>query len=339
MTLAYVFWHRPRPDVDPTGYAAALEEFHAGLAAGPPPGLLGSWSSRLGRIPWNSEGDGWFEDFYLVSGWASLGFLEEAAVDVRRRGAHDAAAAGTLEGTAGLYGLRAGSPSPPGWAAWLPKPEGESYASFAPALAEVAGAAGAAVWQRSLTLGPTPEYAVLAPEPVALPWPAVATEPALAVGPVEPHAAPGTVIRDARPGDAEALSALALRSKGHWGYDEAFLARARPELTVTTGDIERYVVRVAEQDGGPGGFSAVDLASEPAELLALFVEPALIGTGIGRALLRDARARAAAHGVPGLLVESDPNAEPFYRAHGARRLGERRSASTGRMLPLLWLPA
>ncbi len=130
-----------------------------------------------------------------------------------------------------------------------------------------------------------------------------------------------------------------MRSKGHWGYDESFLKRARPELTVTAEDVERLVVRVATRDGRPLGFSAVDVASAPAELLALWVEPAEIGTGIGRTLLRDALVTAAGHGTGGLLVESDPNAEAFYLHQGARRLGERRSTTTKRLLPLLWLPA
>jgi hypothetical protein len=60
---------------------------------------------------------------------------------------------------------------------------------------------------------------------------------------------------------------------------------------------------------------------------------------VGRALLRDALATAAGHGTGGLFVESDPNAEGFYLHHGARRLGERRSVTTKRLLPLLWLPA
>jgi hypothetical protein len=37
------------------------------------------------------------------------------------------------------------------------------------------------------------------------------------------------------------------------------------------------------------------------------------------------------------VIESDPFAEPFYMAAGAVRIGERRSAATGRALPLLRL--
>ena len=71
----------------------------------------------------------------------------------------------------------------------------------------------------------------------------------------------------------------------------------------------------------------------------LFVEPSAIGRGVGRALLADARRDAASRGWTTLRVESDPGAEGFYLAHGARRVGLVSSGSvTGRELPLLELP-
>ena len=341
MKAAYVFWHRPRPDADPATYADALARFHEALLAEPPRGLLASWSVRLGSPPWADGGEGWLEDWYLLSGLGALGALERAAVDARRRGTHDAAAAGTGEGAGGVYGLAGGEAIPAGGvttAAWLAKPDGEPYESFIPALRDAAGPV-AAVWQRRLTLGPTPEFAVLGADVQALPWPLRAADAEIVVPPAGPATVPGPALRDAVPADAAALSELAVRSKGHWGYDAGFLERARPELTVTPEDVERLVLRVAMQDGTPLGFSAVDVQSTPAELLALWVEPFAIGTGVGRALLRDALETAAAHGTGGLLLESDPNAEAFYLRHGARRLGERRSTTTKRLLPLLWLPA
>ena len=58
-------------------------------------------------------------------------------------------------------------------------------------------------------------------------------------GPTSP-----ATLRAARPEEAAAISALALRSKAHWGYDEAFLAACRAELTWTaaqcgSGDVAR----------------------------------------------------------------------------------------------------
>jgi GNAT superfamily N-acetyltransferase len=141
-------------------------------------------------------------------------------------------------------------------------------------------------------------------------------------------------IRPARAGEEAALTELAVRSKGHWGHDAAFLERARPELTVRPEHLERWIVRVAEREGAVVvGFSAVD--PDAGELEMLFVDPARIGTGAGGALLRDALAQARAAGLRELLIEADPDAEPFYRAAGAERCGTRTSSSTGRTLPLL----
>jgi GNAT superfamily N-acetyltransferase len=142
-------------------------------------------------------------------------------------------------------------------------------------------------------------------------------------------------VRAALAGEEAALSELALRSKAHWGYDAAFLEACRQELRVTPEQVAGGQVCVAE-DGRTVGMSVVDL--DAAALVALFVEPAAIGTGVGRALLTAARERAASAGLATLELESDPHAEAFYLAHGARRVGEVTSPSTGRRLPLLELP-
>jgi GNAT superfamily N-acetyltransferase len=140
-------------------------------------------------------------------------------------------------------------------------------------------------------------------------------------------------LRPARLDEAPALTELALRSKGHWGHDAAFLERCRPELTVAADDVEAGRVTVAVVAGAVAGFATVR-PEEPAELEALFVEPAAMGHGVGRALLREAQRRAGT----ALLIESDPQAEAFYLRHGAERIGRRTSPSTGRELPLLRLP-
>jgi N-acetylglutamate synthase-like GNAT family acetyltransferase len=141
------------------------------------------------------------------------------------------------------------------------------------------------------------------------------------------------VVRSALPGEEAALTELAVRSKGHWGHDATFLQRARAELTVRPEHLARWIVRVAERDGAVVGFAAVD--PEARELEMLFVEPDAIGSGVGRALLQDALTRAREAGLEHLLIESDPDAEPFYRSQGARPSGTRTSSSTGRELPLL----
>lgn len=143
------------------------------------------------------------------------------------------------------------------------------------------------------------------------------------------------VIRDARPDEREALGALALRSKAHWGYDAEFMERCRDELTVTADQIDS--IRVIERGGEVLGFYGIsDLGDRRAELDYLFVEPSAIGTGLGRALIEHAITRAVTAGFAELVIHGDPNALPFYRAAGAIEIGEAPSASIpGRTLPLL----
>src|SRR3954449_5542580 len=187
--LAYVFWHRPRDGVGAGEYVAALSAFHERIG-------VPSWFGALERPPWGEDA-GWYEDWYLVEDWNGLGRLNEAAVSGPRKGPHDAAAAVAGEGTAGGYALRAGRPAGPDWAGWVGRgvfaargrppagpewgggragPPELAYEAFVPALCAAAGP-DASIWQRQMTLGPTPEFAVLAPTPVILPWPAVETGP------------------------------------------------------------------------------------------------------------------------------------------------------------------
>ena len=142
-------------------------------------------------------------------------------------------------------------------------------------------------------------------------------------------------VRRARPHEAPALSALALRAKAHWGYDDAFMARAAAELRWDEDDLRAMLVHVAERDGCVVGFAAVRADAEPPELEALFVDPPAMGAGIGARLLAAARAGAGERGIAELAIDSDPEAEGFYLRHGARRVGEVRSPSTGRLLPRL----
>lgn len=46
MTLAYLFWHRPATGVEAAAYEAELGDFHAALAAEPPPGAA-VWQRQL----------------------------------------------------------------------------------------------------------------------------------------------------------------------------------------------------------------------------------------------------------------------------------------------------
>ncbi|MGP4112678.1 GNAT family N-acetyltransferase [Streptomyces sp. 4N509B] len=144
------------------------------------------------------------------------------------------------------------------------------------------------------------------------------------------------LVRAARPEEAALLSELALRSKGHWGYDEDFLERCREELTLRPGDVEQRRTAVAERHGRVLGFVTVQGDPPDGELGMLFVDPPAIGGGVGRLLFEHALAVAQTLGFTRLEIGADPHAEAFYRAMGATRVGKVPSGSVpGRELPLM----
>jgi hypothetical protein len=61
-----------------------------------------------------------------------------------------------------------------------------------------------------------------------------------------------------------------------------------------------------------------------------FVEPDLIGQHGGGALLQRDLERTRNAGLDGVLIESDRDAEPYFRVHGAEPIGNTTSATTGR---------
>lgn len=148
-------------------------------------------------------------------------------------------------------------------------------------------------------------------------------------------ATPGISIRPARDDEGSVLTALAVRAKSHWGYDEGFLVSARAELTIDADTIRSSSIYVLEREGRPIGFHG--LAGEPPQgrLEWMFLEPDAIGQGLGRWMWNDAIERARAAGFAELIIESDRYAEPFYLAMGAERIGATPSPVDGAPLPLL----
>jgi len=140
-------------------------------------------------------------------------------------------------------------------------------------------------------------------------------------------------VRRARAEEAEVLTELAMRAKASWGYDAAFMAACRDELTMTPQKLAAWTVWVAEADGAIAGMIALSLDGG-ADVEDFFVEPRFQGRGVGGALMAELLAAARAAGAQALEVDADPNAEAIYA-----RLGfETFSRSPSGSIPGRWLP-
>ena len=153
------------------------------------------------------------------------------------------------------------------------------------------------------------------------------------------EAAAKPAIRPALKQEAQLLSDLALRSKGHWGYDAAFLEACRPELTLSPDYIIDSPVFVLEEADRIVGFYGLREQGDELDLTYLFVEPSAINRGYGRLLWEHLVETALRLGFQRISIESDPYAENFYKTMGARRVGSvRSSVGSERLLPHLHFP-
>lgn len=138
--------------------------------------------------------------------------------------------------------------------------------------------------------------------------------------------------------EVEALSQLALRSKAHWNYPAEWLDEWRPQLVITPGLLREqsvFVARSARDDAI--GFYGLLVEGRWASLEHLWVDPQYLDQGVGSALFEHATIEAKGRGCEVLEIDSDPNAEAFYRRMGAVRRSAISAPVAGvdRMLPRL----
>jgi GNAT superfamily N-acetyltransferase len=137
---------------------------------------------------------------------------------------------------------------------------------------------------------------------------------------VEPYS-----IRIAQPDEQRKLTRLCVRATVQAGYDEAFIDRVMPGLTMTVPLITGGYVQVAQQGSGDvvGVVAVTPTALQGIALLyGIFVDPAYWKRGVGRMLFGAAVARTKALNAGALMIYAEPSAEGFYKRMGAIRIGE-----------------
>jgi len=122
--------------------------------------------------------------------------------------------------------------------------------------------------------------------------------------------------------DAARLTEIANAAKAMWGYPPQALAAWRPDLAISVHEIGARPFFVAEESGDILGFASLQPSPQAWELDNLWVAPGAMRQGVGSALFAHALAVAAAAHASEIVIDADPNAEVFYLACGARRVGE-----------------
>lgn len=117
------------------------------------------------------------------------------------------------------------------------------------------------------------------------------------------------------------------------------MASVEAELTVSSAQLANsdWLCQVAICRGDIVGYALLDTKNPVRWILdAMFVEPKMMGHGVGRRLMAWVKTSMQQKQCLELLIASDPNAESFYLRMGAERIGETPSDSiAGRVLPLL----
>jgi GNAT superfamily N-acetyltransferase len=137
--------------------------------------------------------------------------------------------------------------------------------------------------------------------------------------------------------DADVLTEIAHAAKRHWGYPERWIRRWQDMLTMRPEFIAANATYAAMENNRAVGFYLLIAESDGLHLDHLWMAPAAMGRGIGRALFQHAIEQATGLGFQAIKIEADPNAEGFYQRMGAKRVGVNVTEIEGerRELPLL----
>ncbi len=141
-------------------------------------------------------------------------------------------------------------------------------------------------------------------------------------------------IRPASISDLKRLNEISVESKKHWEYPEEWIEHWRNDLTLLPHHLQEQTVMVVERTTQIVGFCSITENESSYEILHLWIVPSYIGKGYGKILLQQT-IDAVVKNDKVVIVEADPNAEPFYQNQGFKTFDKVESYPKGRFLPVM----
>jgi GNAT superfamily N-acetyltransferase len=126
----------------------------------------------------------------------------------------------------------------------------------------------------------------------------------------------------AQPHDISILREIAIESKGSWGYADHFMDQYAQAPILTAESIRADIVYKARRENSTVGWYRLILHHPIAEWEDLWVLPAEMGKGIGRALFQHMLGQARTAGCTAVEFDADPNAVPFHEHMGSVVIGQ-----------------
>jgi GNAT superfamily N-acetyltransferase len=115
-------------------------------------------------------------------------------------------------------------------------------------------------------------------------------------------------IRAARLDDAERLRDIARAAKGHWGYEAARVSDWAATLDFRPDAIPGRELFVAELGHEVVGLASILPQGSTSVLEDLWIDPPVMGRGLGSRLVQHAAELARTHGATRLVWEAEPHA-------------------------------
>jgi|SRR5690554_1431139 len=120
--------------------------------------------------------------------------------------------------------------------------------------------------------------------------------------------------------DAEELSAVAIRSKRHWGYSKEAMELWNQNLTITEDFLNSHTVIKATLEGEIVGFFALEDIQSVTRIAQYWIDTPYMRKGYGTVMYNYLRDYLRQRNVEKVTLVLDPNGMSFFENKGAKIL-------------------